>query len=435
MPGILLLRKLFLKLFSMATVIKNGIVVDTEPETAVLGQLDVRVEDGRISEVRAGIDEPGAEVIDATGMIVLPGFVDTHRHTWQAGLRAYGVDMLFRDYLREVVQGAVPRLRPQDLYLGTLAGALECLDGGTTTLMDWSLQASTPEHARETARALHESGIRAVLGYSGPNGDGYADAAREAYEQLPGGTVTMAIAAQGPEFAGEERSRAEWAIARELGLRVTVHLGGGDPESGERALRFLHDEGLLAVPTLIVHANSFGDEAFKLIAANGGAVSVTPIDELTLGIGHPVTGRARAAGAPAGLGADAVICTSGDMFSLMRAAHMLERNRPDGAGHGFSAKDALRMATIEGAEALGLGDDVGSLRPGKLADLVLIRTTTPGMAGTHDPIGAVVMHAGVADVDTVLVGGRVVKRGGALIGHDVPELAGRLRESAAAVLA
>ena len=418
------------------TLIKNGIVVDTEPEPVVVGPADVRVEDGRIAEVGAGLpDVEGAEVIDATGRIVLPGFVDTHRHTWQAGIRAVAPDIVFGDYLRVILNEMGPRHRPEDVYAGNLAGALECLDGGVTTLLDWSHVQFTPAHTEACVEALRASGARAVFGYcyGGAEPGGLAGETRRVHGRLAG--MSMVLAALGPEIAGEERSLAEWRLARELGLRVSAHLGGHGAESAEHGLAFLAANGLLGDGATHVHATCYTDDALKRIADGGGNVSVAPVDEMTLGLGYPISGRARAAGMPVGLGADTVTCSPGDMFSLMRATYLLERGRPGGAGLGFTTRDVLRMATLEGAEVAGLGDVTGSLRPGKQADLLLLRTDTLGMAAAHDPIAAVVLNADTASVDTVLVGGRVVKRDGRLVGHDVPTLLASLAESAEAVTA
>ncbi|WP_166427022.1 amidohydrolase family protein [Nonomuraea mesophila] len=248
------------------------------------------------------------------------------------------------------------------------------------------------------------------------------------------GLVTMVIAALGPEIAGEERAIEEWRMAAELGLPVTAHLGGHGPDSAARGLAFLEANGLLTTPTTFVHALDYTDEQFERIAAAGGGVSVSPVDEMNLGLGYPITGRARAAGIPAGLSADTVVCSPGDMFAQMRTAHLLERGRPDGAGAGFTTRDALRMATIEGAQVAGLGDVVGSLRPGKQADLVLVRTDTPGMAAAQDPIGAIVLNADTASVDTVLVAGRAVKRDGQLLHHDLATVLTSLIETAGTVV-
>lgn len=417
----------------MRILIKNGIVIDTEPEVTVLGRVDVLVEDGAIAAVAPELSGEGAEVIDASDRIVLPGFVDSHRHTWQASIRAVTPDATFGGYLQRILGELAPRHRPEDVYAGNLAGALECLDAGITTLLDWSHVQFTPAHTDSAVAALRESGIRAVFGYChGGEPGGMAAEARRVKDTHfgTGGLLTMALAALGPEIAGEEHALAEWRLAAELGLPVTAHLGGAGPDSARKGLDFLMTNGLLATRTTFVHANHYDEEAVKVIAAHGGSVSVSPIDEMTLGIGHPISGLAMAAGMPVSLSADTVTCSPGDMFSLMRAAFAMERGR---GNLGFSTRDVLRMATIGGAETVGLADTVGSLRPGKQADLVLLRTDTLGMASAHDPIGAVVLNADTGAVDTVLVAGRVVKRDGRLTGHDVPAVLARLETAARSV--
>ncbi|MGI5204081.1 amidohydrolase family protein [Spirillospora sp. CA-108201] len=418
----------------------NGLVIDTAPEPVVLGIADVLVEDGRIAAVGPGLAAPdGAETIDATGRIVMPGFVDTHRHTWQAGIRAALPDGTLPGYLQRVLVELAPRYRPGDVFAGTLAGSLECLDSGITTLVDWSHIQLSPAHTEAGVAALRASGIRAVFGYCYGGGDLDALAAetgrvhREHFGS--GGALTMAMAALGPEIAGDERALAEWRTARDLGLPVTAHMGGHGAESAARGLAFLDANGLMDHPATYVHANFYTDEELKRIAGSGGTVSVAPAIEAALDIGAPPTGRARAAGAPTGLGADTVASGPGDMFSVMRAAYVLERARPDGAGLGFTTAGALRTATIEGAEAAGLADVTGSLTAGKQADILVLRTDTFGLAAAHDPIAAVVLAADTRNVDTVLVGGRVVKRGGVLEGHDVPALLASLTDSAAHVAA
>jgi cytosine/adenosine deaminase-related metal-dependent hydrolase len=422
----------------MSLLIRGGVVIDTDPSPYVTGHTDLLIEDGLISAVGTGLTAPaGAEVIDATGRLVLPGFVDTHRHTWQAAVRAVAPDVSFGGYLERVLGGLAPRFRPEDVYAGGLAGALECLDAGITTLVDWSHIQLTPAHTEATVEALRRSGIRAVLGYcyGGPDGPaGLAAEGRRVRDAYPDGPLfTLAVAALGPEIAGEPLARHEWRLAADLGLPVTVHMGGHGAESAERGLAFLRDNDLLRPGTTYIHPNHYSDDALKQIADSGGTASVSPLIEAELGIGHPATGRARAAGIPTGLSADAVTSGPGDMFSLMRAAYVLERARP--GGESFTTRDVLRMATVEGAEVAGLGDVTGSLRVGRQADLVLLRTGTLAMAPASDPIGAVVLSADTSCVDTVLVAGRVVKRDGRLLGHDVPAILAALSESASRLTA
>jgi cytosine/adenosine deaminase-related metal-dependent hydrolase len=379
----------------------------------------------------------GAEVIDATGRLVLPGFVDTHRHTWQAAIRSIAPDTTFPAYLERVLGTLAPRYRAEDVYAANLAGALECLNAGITTLVDWSHIQLTPAHTEATVEALRHSGIRAVLGYcyGGPDGpEGLASEGRRvrrAYFDGSDRLLTMAVAALGPEIAGEALALHEWRLARDLDLPVTVHMGGHGAESAERGLAFLRENDLFGPRTTYVHPNFYTDEALKRIADSGGTASVSPLIEVSLGIGYPATGRARAAGIPTGLSADAVTSAPGDMFSLMRAAYALERARSTD----FTTRDVLRMATAEGAEVAGLGEVTGSLRVGRQADVILLRTDTLAMAPAHDPIGAVVLSADTSCVDTVLVAGRVVKRDGRLLHHDVATILAALSESSAHVTA
>ena len=418
----------------MTLLIRGGVLIDTDPAPYVIGPGDLLLEDDVIAAVGPGLPVPdGTEVIDATGRLVLPGFVDTHRHTWQAAIRSIAPDTTFPRYLEHVLRTLAPRYRAEDVYAADLAGALECLNAGITTLVDWSHIQLTPAHTEATVEALRRSGIRAVLGYcyGGPDGpDGLATEGRRVRRSYFDGSdplLTMAVAALGPEIAGESLALHEWRLAHELDLPVTVHMGGHGPQSAERGLAFLRENDLLGPRTTYVHPNYYTGEALKRIADSGGTASVSPLVEAELGIGHPATGRARAAGIPTGLSADTVTSAPGDMFSLMRAAYAMER-----AGNAdFTTRDALRMATAEGAEVAGLGAVTGSLGVGRQADVILLRTDTLAMAPVHDPIGAVVLSADTSCVDTVLVAGRVVKRDGRLLHHDVATVLAALGDSSA----
>jgi cytosine/adenosine deaminase-related metal-dependent hydrolase len=290
-----------------------------------------------------------------------------------------------------------------------------------TTVVDWSHIQHTPDHTAAALSALRESGIRAVFGYCVSDPD--VDAARRVLDAT-GGLVTMAMAPFGPEIVDEDAALREWRVARELDLPVTVHMGGHGADSAERGLDFLSRNGLLSPRTSYAHGNSYSDDALARIAGSGGALAVSPVVEAELGFGAPVTGRALAAGAPTGLGADTVVSGPGDMFSLMRAAYTMERLRS-----GLTTRDILGVATIGGARTAGLGDVVGSLAVGKQADLVLLRTDLPGVAPAHDPVGAIVLSMDTRAVDTVLVGGRIVKRDGRLVDHNVTTVLAALGES------
>ncbi|MFJ9466176.1 amidohydrolase family protein [Streptomyces caniferus] len=407
--------------------LRGGLVIDTAPHPVVHPHTDVLIEAGRIAAVGPGLPlddtDTGLEVIDARSMVVLPGFVDAHRHLWQGMLRSAAVDESLDHYLRRILGDLGARHTPADVYTGNLLGALECLDSGVTTVQDFSHVQHTPEHTAAAVEALREAGIRAVFGYGYPVFD---EAARQAdwvrkarTDHFPSreALVTMALAPVGPSFTPPEAVREDWLLARELELPLAVHVQAGPV--AQRPIAALQEQGLLTAGTLYVHGNSLPDSELRLIAESGGAVAITPAIEASMRFGAPMAGRLRRAGITTGLGADAVTSAPGDMFSQMRAALMSSHFDEDDAASGTStikAADVLRMATAEGAAALGLGDEVGSLGIGKRADVVLLRADALNLAPmAHDPIGAVVTSAHPGNVDTVLVAGRTVKRDGRLL--------------------
>ncbi|HEX6872305.1 MAG TPA: amidohydrolase family protein [Micromonosporaceae bacterium] len=416
--------------------LRNGHVIDTEPAPTVRLHTDVLVQHGRVVAVGPGLPTPaGVEIIDATDRIVLPGFIDTHRHAWQTAIRAVAVDADLGEYLDLVLGRLGPRYRPQDLRVANLASALECLDGGITTVQDFSLPQHSPQHTEAAVAALREAGIRAVFGYACPElGEHHlgAERARQVRADLlptDDGLVTMALAVLGPSYAPIDLVEADWRLARELGIRIASHVGSGPVAA--LPIAALDERDLLGPDTLYVHGNSLPDQELKLIAESGGSVSVAPAVEGQMGHGAPVLGRLRGAGVTTGLGIDVVTTVAGDMFSTMRAALLTSRF---GDGPQLTAADVLRMATLDGAAALGLAEVTGSLRPGKQADIMLLRTDTMNMlTAEHDLIGAVVACAHPGNVETVLVGGRVLKRNGTLVHADLARVVAEVRAAAVVI--
>ena len=406
--------------------LRGGDVIDTEPQPVVHKETDVLIEDGTIVAVGQNLPADHAEIIDTTNRIVLPGFVDTHRHLWTTGLRSLIVNEdNLGAYLELVLRQLSPRFRPTDVYVATLAGALECLHAGVTTVQDYSLLYSV-EHGDAAIEALRTAGIRALYGAAYPVAD---EAARQPEnvrklrgQHSDGGLVTMALAPIGPSFTSLEVAEEDWRLADELGLPIAVHISRG--QSDVPPIEALRRRGLLRASTLYVHGNSLPDDELRLIADSGAAMSITPTVEAHLSLGPPMVGRAHALGVTAGLGIDVVTTGAGDMFSQMRAAlltsHLDEFPR-------VTPAEVLRMATLDGAKALGLADRIGSLRPGKQADLVLLRADDPNLLATHDMIGAVVTSAHPGNVDTVLVAGQPVDRTvSANVARDLRESAGYL---------
>jgi 5-methylthioadenosine/S-adenosylhomocysteine deaminase len=418
--------------------IRGGIVVSVDRQIGDLSPGDVLVEGSKIVAVGRDLEAGDAEIIDATDCIVLPGFVDTHRHTWQAPLRHIASDWSLFHYLAGLHFGLSGHFRPEDTYAGNFLGSLEAVDAGITTLLDWSHNLKTPQHADAAVQALKDTGGRAVFAHGGgapewqvvpPNELPHpADARRVRDEHFSSEDqlVTMALAIRGPQFTTKDVARHDWGLANELGLRISVHVGDG--EFGKTGpIRWLAGEGLLNDRTTYVHCNTLGDDELALIADSGGTASVAADVEMQMGHGLPATGRLLDAGVRPSLSIDVCTSTGGSMFSLMRTAlgmqRALDNEALDKAGVALggeaprvSCRDVLEFATIEGARACGMDDRIGSLTPGKEADVLVVRADGVGMTPMNNPVGALVYSAHIGMVETVVVGGRVVKRDGVILG-------------------
>lgn len=430
--------------------IQGGRILLGDPGDGEFAVLDVLVEDGRIASVEAEI-EADAEVIDASGCLVAPGFVDTHRHTWQTAMRGVCADWTLIDYFRGMRIGVSSACGPEDVFAGNLAGGLEAIDAGVTTVLDFSHCLNSPEHADEALRGLRESGLRAIFAYGmfpvpleqpafpTPQ-ERFADARRIREQELSadGGTVRMGIALTELGLVPWEVTVGEVELARELGVMVTAHTGSVHSAGRRPEVELMEAAGLLDAGQVHVHCNACTDRELDLLADRGATVSVTPETELQMGMGFPVMARAAERGIRLGLGCDIVSNNSGDMFTQMRMGLQAERARAnqsfvDGGempeALTLRARDALRMATLGGAEALGLDSETGSIEPGKAADVVVVRVDGLGRAPVNDPVATLVLQCSAADVDSVLVDGEPVKRAGALVGRDPAAAAGLVEAS------
>jgi 5-methylthioadenosine/S-adenosylhomocysteine deaminase len=424
----------------MKNLVRGGTVISVDPAIGDLARGDVLVEDGRIRAVAERIDAPDAEVLDATGMLVLPGFVDSHRHTWQAVFRGIGADWTFREY-GAAIHGTLRRhYRPEDVHVGTLLGRLEALHSGITTLLDWCHCADTPAHADAGLDALRGAPGRSVFCYGagmGTDDPAVAELTRMR-ESIPddAGRVTMAVGLRGPQMTSMETAVADVATARDLGLRVSLHLhvGPHGPQA-RRLVAGMHERGLLDDRTTVLHGNGLDDDELAMLADAGCSVSVSPDVELKMGFGWPMTGRLLDAGIRPTLSIDDCPTAGGDMFSTMRTALAVQRGLDVAQGRPLTltSRDVLEFATVRGARALGL--DVGSITPGKQADLVLLRTDDLTLFPANHPVGAVVSAGHPGLVDTVLVAGEVVKRHGVLVDVDLDDLRERALRSRARIAA
>jgi 5-methylthioadenosine/S-adenosylhomocysteine deaminase len=417
--------------------LRGGHVLTMDPEIGDLPNGDVLIEGDTIAAVAPHVDAD-AEVVDVTGEIVIPGFVDTHRHTWEAAIRGSAPNATLDDYFVEILDTFAPVYRPEDVYASNLAGALECVNAGITTLVDWSHINNTPEHPDAGIRALQESGIRAQYAYGSAN-TSLADYWNESKIAIPGndvrrvrdtyfssddGLITMALAARGTGFCVDDVVKAEWGLARELGIPITVHVAMGRLAGRFAMIKALEQLNLLGPDTTYIHCCYFSDEEWQLVADTGGTISIAPQIEAQMGHGWPPIMKAVEYGLRPSLSIDVVTTAPGDMFTQIRAAFGCERARVNELAWQantevpetmLTARQMLEMATINGARVAGLESRTGSLTPGKKADVVVIDAGALNVAPVIDPVAAVTLSADVSNVDTVIINGQVRKRDGKLL--------------------
>jgi 5-methylthioadenosine/S-adenosylhomocysteine deaminase len=422
--------------------LKNGTIVTMDPAVGDLPTGDILIENGRVAAIAPSISADDVEVLDLSDRLVVPGFVNAHMHTWQTGLRGLAANWTLLEYFRWVHAGLATRFRPDDIYIGTLVGALNQLNCGTTTLVDWCHNNPTPAHTDAAVAALGDSGIRAAFFHGSPKPDPrpgephFSEVPHPRYEierllhgPFSGGNerLTLGLAILGPHYSTLDVALSDFRLARELGLVASMHQGGGAARSPGGWAALL-EAGLVGPGINIVHGNDLSDEELKRFVELGVSFSVTPENEMTQGHGVPITGRLRRLGAAPSLGVDLESVLSGDMPSVARIAlgtqRMLDNvdsRRVTGAipeTSTITTREALGWITLEGARMLGQEHEIGSLAPGKRADIVVLRPEI-NLWPMHDPVSTVVMQATTSNIEHVIVGGEFRKRDGKLLAGDL----------------
>jgi cytosine/adenosine deaminase-related metal-dependent hydrolase len=435
------------------TLIENGYVMSMDPGIGEVRGGSVLIEGERIAAV-GELGELDALRIDADGGVVMPGFVDTHRHTWQTALRAICADWTLYDYVVGMRLRISPVCSAEDVYLGNYVGALEALDAGVTTILDFSHCINSPEHADQAIAGLADAGMRALFAYGffhPPAADPYftshamrLDDARRVHGELGADLVTMGVSLTEPGLIPFADTRAEVSTARELGVTIATHTGC--VWSLPSGLDQFAAHGLLGGDMVHVHCNACTAREWELLRSSDAKISISPETELQMGMGRPAIRQTLEHGLAPTLSCDVMSNNSGDMFSQMRIGLQFARcmdndahneRRDDPTELTYTTRDALQWATINGARALGMDDRIGSLTPGKQADVIVVG---PGadrlnMIAPANPVGAVVTQANASNVQTVLVAGNVVKSDGRLVGLDAARVRREVEESCAGILA
>ncbi|PWE79532.1 cytosine deaminase [Bradyrhizobium sp. SUTN9-2] len=422
------------------TLIRSATVISMDDAIGDLSTGDVLVEGSRIAEVRPSIDAAAdTAVVDGTGRIVIPGLINAHMHTWQTGLRGFAANWTLLEYFRRMHAGLATVFRPDDIYIATLVGALNQINHGVTTLVDWCHNNPTPDHTDAAVRGLIESGVRAAFFHGSPKpepkpGEPHFSEVphprREVERLLAGpladrdGLVTLGLAILGPHYSTLDVAMHDFRLARELKLIASMHQGGG-PAKTPGGWEKLLEAGLVGPGINIVHGNDLPDDLLDRLVDLGVSFSVTPENEMIQGHGFPITGRLLNRGVRPTIGIDLESVLAGDLLSAARVALSMQRaldnvesRKASGAIPATTTipvREALRWVTTEGARMLGRGHQIGSLTPGKLADLVIINASDLNLHPVHDPVATVVMQTSLANIEAVMIGGAWKKQNGRLL--------------------
>jgi cytosine/adenosine deaminase-related metal-dependent hydrolase len=406
--------------------LKGGRVLSLDPAIGDFAKADVLIRGTKIVSVQPNISA-SAKVIDASNMIVMPGFVDTHRHAWEAPLRNILPNGLLTDYTRDITGTARAAYRPEDAYIGDLVTALGAINAGVTTMLDWSHIGNTPEHTDGAIRGLKESGIRGVYAFGGgtpgPGNQFPQDIRRlrKQYFSSEDQLLTLAMAAG--------LNTSDWAVAREVGAAITAHVNGAN--------QLVPIADSVKSDVTCVHANNLTEAEWQIVAKAGAHISIACPIEMEMGHGVPAIQPALDHGIKPSLSLDVETEMPGDFFTQMRAVFTLQRMQRlarERAGEKnlpplLTVREVVEFATVQGAKDNRLDRKVGTLTPGKEADIIMLRTDQINVMPVNNAYGAVVLGMDTSNVDAVFIAGKQVKSQGKLVGIDLTRITRLLNQS------
>jgi cytosine/adenosine deaminase-related metal-dependent hydrolase len=406
--------------------LKGGCVLTLDSNIGDFETADVLIEGTKIAAVQPNLTA-SAETIDASNMIVMPGFVDTHRHMWQGALRSILPNGVLPDYTRDITGAARAVFRPEDAYAGDLSIAFGAINAGVTTVLDWSHIGNSPEHTDAAIQGLRESGIRGVYafgtGAAGSQSQFPQDIRRLRRQHFSSDDqlLTLAMAAG--------ISVPDWLVAREVGAPITVHVNGSN--------QLLPVAAAMGPDVTCVHASNLTEAEWQLVARTGASVSIACPIEMEMGHGVPAIQQALDHGIRPSLSTDVETEMPGDFFTQMRSVFTLQRMlllARQRAGEAnlpkmLTVREVIEFATIEGAKDNRLDNKVGTLTPGKEADIIMLRMDQINVMPVNNAYGAVVLGMDTSNVDTVFIGGKLRKSQGKLVDVDLARINRLVRES------
>jgi 5-methylthioadenosine/S-adenosylhomocysteine deaminase len=416
--------------------LKGGAIISMDPKVGDLVQGDVLIEGKKIAAIAPALNAADAQVIDARDAIIMPGFVDCHRHSWEAPLRRINPNSpTLADYSNATHLSFAKVYRPQDHYAANYLTAIGCIDAGITCVIDNSHNSRSADHSDAAVEALIDSGVRAVHASGPPTAGNWAhqwpqdlERLQKKYFSSTDQLVTLRM------FSGV--SRDNWALARKLGLRITTEFQGAQAAA---QLDPLAQDKLVGPDNTFNHCGALPERTWQIFLESGANINVCPRSDAQYALGEGICALQTAwnHGFKPGFSVDNETSYSTDMFMEMRVALYLQRavaqNRKFSGDQNppkpLMVRDVLYCATQGGAHCAGLDDKIGSLAPGKEADLIMIRADDINLYPSNNAVGTVVQAAERSNIDTVIIGGRVRKYHGEVVGLDMKRMKAMVEES------
>jgi 5-methylthioadenosine/S-adenosylhomocysteine deaminase len=418
--------------------LKGGTIISMDAKVGNIVQGDLLIEGKKIVAIGGDLDAKDAMTIDAHDTIILPGFVDCHRHSWEAPLRRINPNSpTIADYSNATHLSFAKAYRPQDHYVANYLTAIGCIDAGITCVIDNSHNSRSAEHSDAAVEGLIDAGVRAVHACGAPSAGEWAHQWPQDFERLQkkyfsstDQLVTLRM------FSGPNRDN--WALARKLSLRITTEFTGAQAAG---LLEALAANGLVGTDNTFNHCGALPEKAWQIFVDTGANINVCPRSDAQYALGEGICALQHAwdHGIKPGFSIDNETSYGGDMFTEMRVALNLQRalahNRRFAGDQNppkpLMVRDILYCATTGGAHCAGLDDKIGTLAPGKEADLVMISADDINLFPSNNAIGTVVQAADRGNVDTVIIGGRVRKIRGKVVGLNARRLKAMVEESRA----
>lgn len=420
----------------MKTLITNAYVLDMVEDTANIEKKDILINDNKIEKVEVDIEDEYDEKINAKNMIVMPGLVNTHTHLAMSIFRGYKDDRKLMDWLENAIYPVEDKLKPEDIYWNSYLSCLEMIKSGTTTCNDMYFGMN------KTVEAIEDTGLRAVVAWCIKD-DSLKDKVQKTkeyakmYNNNKESKIKIYVSADAPHTCNPDTIRICVNLAKELNTGIHIHLAETLEEEekiremyDKRSTEYLNDLDVFDVPVVLAHGIYVSDSDIEILKRIKGGISHNPISNCKLSSGICNVVKLRNNGINIGLGTDGIGSTSTmDMFEEMKTAAYLQKVNTM-QPKSIHAYDILKMATIEGAKVLGMEDEIGTIEPGKKADIIFIKTDRIHLCPDNDVCSNIVYSANGSDVDTVMIDGKIIMQNRKMINIDEKEVIKQVKKIA-----